>query len=95
MGRPTSTVAREVGRKRGPDGYRASMAQRATDIRAARPKILKLVTDAVLAAEVAAGLVKRWFAGGDRRETLVDHPGDEAMRRETIYASLYLQGRAA
>jgi len=35
MGRPTSTIAREVGRNGGVDGYRASLAQRATDLRAA------------------------------------------------------------
>jgi len=31
MGRPTSTIAREVGRNGGVDGYRASVAQRASN----------------------------------------------------------------
>lgn len=60
MGRPTPAVAREVGRNGAVDGYRASVAQRATNSRAARPKVGKLVADVVLAADVAAGLVKRW-----------------------------------
>ena len=95
MGRPTSTVAREVGRNGGVDGYRASVAQRATNGRAARPKVRKLVADVVLAAEVAAGLVKRWSPAEIAARLVLDHPDDEAMRvsHETIYASLYLQGR--
>jgi IS30 family transposase len=95
MGRPTSTVAREVGRNGGVDGYRASVAQRATNGRAARPKVRKLVADVVLAAEVAAGLVKRWSPAEIAARLVIDHPDDEAMRvsHETIYASLYLQGR--
>ena len=95
MGRPTSTVAREVGRNHGRDAYGATAAQRSTNERAARPKVRRLVADAVLAAEVAAGLAKRWSPGEIAARLKLDHPGDEAMRvsHETIYASLYLQGR--
>jgi len=39
MGRPTSTIAREIGRNGGVDSYRASLAQRATNGRASRPKV--------------------------------------------------------
>jgi len=37
-GRPTSTIAREIGRNGGCANYRASTAQRAAKVRAARPK---------------------------------------------------------
>ena len=46
MGRPTSTIAREVNRSGGRDDYRPSTAQRATKARAARPRVHKLVADA-------------------------------------------------
>ena len=60
-------------------------------MRAARPKVSKLVADVALAAEVTAGLVKRWSPA----EIAVDHPENEAMRvsHDTIYAALYFQGR--
>ena len=95
MGRPTSTIAREVGRNGGVDHYRPSVARRATNSRAARPKVRKLVADVVLPAEVAAGLVKRWSPAEIGARLVIDHPDDEAMRvsHETSYASLYLQGR--
>src|SRR5690348_4267757 len=36
LGRPTSTISREVARNRGPDGYLADLAQKATGRRARR-----------------------------------------------------------
>jgi len=94
MRRPTSTIAREIGRNGGL-GYRSSAAQRATKVRAARPKVRKLVADVALAAEVSAGLVKRWSPAEIAARLAVDYPENEAMRvsHETIYAALYLQGR--
>ncbi len=94
-GRPTSTIAREIGRNGGRAGYRASTAQRAAKVRSERPKVRKLIADVALAAEVSAGLVKRWSPAEIAARLAVDHPGNEAMRvsHETIYAALYLQGR--
>src|SRR6056297_3251333 len=59
LGRPTSTVSREVERNGGPGRYRATKAQRATDQRARRPKPRKLVEDRQLAREVARRLKKK------------------------------------
>ncbi len=43
LGRPTSTVSREVGRNGGRSGYRATVAERATRKRSCRPKVRKLL----------------------------------------------------
>jgi transposase, IS30 family len=59
LGRPTSTVSREVDRNGGRGGYRASRAQRETDRRARRPKVRRLVEHRWLAAEVAKRLNKK------------------------------------
>ncbi len=64
-------------------------------MRAARPRVRKLVASLALAVVVAEGLARRWSPGEIAARPVVDHPDDEAMRvsHETIYASLYLQGR--
>ncbi|MGH9121186.1 MAG: IS30 family transposase [Acidimicrobiales bacterium] len=93
--RPTSTVSREVKASGGRSEYTARAAQRASDERARRPKLRKLVTNAVLAAEVADGLLKRWSPAEVAARLIVDHPDEPEMRvsHETIYTSLYLQGK--
>jgi IS30 family transposase len=53
IGRPTSTVSREVNRNGGPKKYRAWFAQQDTLERARRPKQLRLIAD-----EDLAGLVE-------------------------------------
>ncbi len=93
--RPTSTVSREVNDNGGRDGYRAMAAQRASNARARRPKVRKLVANVTLAAVVAEGLVKRWSPAEVAARLVLDHPDDPEMRvsHETIYTSLYLQGK--
>jgi len=93
--RPTSTVSREVGRNGGCEGYRATVAQRATNKRACRPKERKLVVWPKLAGEVEAGLAKRWSPAEVSARLAVDFPSDPEMRvsAESIYCSLYLQGK--
>ena len=95
MGRPTSTVSREVASGGGRDCYRPSVAQRASACRARRPKVRKLVARPVLAAAVEAGLAQRWSPSEVSARLVVDHPEEPEMRvsAETIYTSLYLQGR--
>ncbi len=92
LARPTSTVAREVARN---GGRHATRAQGETRMRAARPRVRKVVASVALAAVVAEGLARRWSPGEVAARLAVDHPDDEAMRvsHETIYASLHVQGR--
>ncbi len=95
MGRPTSTVSREVNGNGGRVGYRATAAQKASAVRSRRPKVRKLVANVALAAAVAEGLVKRWSPAEVAARLVLDHPDDAEMRvsHETIYTSLYLQGK--
>ena len=95
MGRPTSTISREVGRCGGRSGYSGRAAQRRACTAAMRPKPLKLVASQALAAAVSDGLAKRWSPGEISARLVIDYPDDEAMRvsHETIYSSLYLQGK--
>lgn len=95
MRRPTSTVSREVNANGGRAAYRASLAQKASALRGRRPKVRKLVAKPSLAAVVTEGLEKRWSPAEVAARLVVDHPDDAEMRvsHETIYASLYLQGK--
>src|SRR4051812_13309711 len=54
LGRPVSTVAREVARHGGREGYRPVTAQRRAWRLARRPKPFKLVSNGPLGREVAA-----------------------------------------
>jgi len=95
LGRPTSTVAREVKRNGGRERYRAIAAQRACELRARRPKVLKLVATPALAAIVSEGLAERWSPGEVAARLALDHPDEAELRvsHETVYSSLYLQGK--
>jgi IS30 family transposase len=95
MGRDHSVVSREVARNRGRQGYRGERAQVATRKRARRPKPRKLMACPVLGAVVEAGLGLRWSPGQIAARLRVEFPHDEGMRisPETIYRSLYVQGR--
>jgi IS30 family transposase len=95
LGRPTSTVSREVGRNGGRGGYRATVAQRSTNARGRRPKVRKLIANSVLAGLVSEGLARRWSPAEVAARLPVDHPDEPELRvsHETIYAALYLQGK--
>ena len=96
LGVHRSTIGRELrrGTIRARTGYRASVAQRAAEVRG-RPKPRKLQTDTALAGYVADQLEARLSPEQIEGRLKLDFPDDEGMRvsDETIYRSLYLQGR--
>jgi transposase, IS30 family len=100
LGRPASTIAREVARNRllG-GGYRASKAQLKAQARARRPKPARLATNDRLRAYVQDQLESKSRPSPEQiaGRLRVDFPDDESMRvsHETIYQSLYVQGRGA
>jgi IS30 family transposase len=95
LGRPTSTVSREVKRNGGRDRYRAMSAQRRARWACERPRLRKLWRCRALAARVTEGLERRWsprqIAIRLRKE--FPHDPDARVSHETIYTSLYCQGR--
>ena len=96
LGRPASTISRELTRNADSDGvYLPYAAHRAAADRRARPKPAKLVTNQPLADYVQAGLDLRWSPEQISHALREDHPDDGQMRvsTETIYQALYLQAR--
>jgi transposase, IS30 family len=102
IGRSPSTVSRELRggtsayeSTRG--GYRASVAAGRAQIRARRPKVAKLAGDRQLAARVQAGLRLRWSPRQISVRFRLRYPDQPEMwvSHETIYQSLYVQGRGA
>jgi IS30 family transposase len=97
LGRSASTVSREVRRNRVFAGYRAVAADRQAEARRRRPKPAKLLMNPVLCARVQEGLEQRWSPGEIAARLVLDFPDQPEMRvsPETIYQSIYVQGRGA
>jgi len=97
MGRPTSTIAREVGRNGGRDGYRAWAAHRRAVELARRPRASKLAIDGELRTFVVAGLEQRWSPQQIAARLKEEFPDRLEMRvsHETIYQSLFVQARGS
>ena len=100
LGRPASTVSREVRRNgpaRGPRGYRAVAAQVRAEERAGRPKPAKLAVNGELRAAVQGKLERKWSPEQVSARLAVEFPDRAEMRvsAETICQSLYVQGRGA
>jgi transposase, IS30 family len=98
LGRAPSTVSREVRRNCLSRGrYRAVAAQRRAEDRARRPKAAKLAGDGELREYVQGRLRKRWSPEEIGARLKLEFPDRPEMRvsHETIYQSLYVQGRGA
>jgi transposase, IS30 family len=95
--RSPSTVSREVARNHGRRSYRAGSAERAALSRGRRPKPAKLVLGSRLGTEVAAHLQRNWSPQEIARFLKKVYPLEPQMQvsHETIYLSLYVQGRGA
>jgi IS30 family transposase len=106
--RDPSTISRELrrngftrsgyypdGRARGRWQYRGLLAQVHAEQRRRRPKERKLARRARLAEHVQTALEKNWSPRQIARRLPCEFPEDPEMRvsHETIYQSLYVQGR--
>ncbi len=95
LGRPASTISREIARNRGVTKYRATDAEDRAWRRAKRPKLCLLARRPALAAYVTDRLREDWspeqIAGTLRKH----HPAGSAMRvsHETIYRTLFVESR--
>ena len=95
LGRPASTISREVGGEQGRSSYRALSAHRRSLERLRRPKPSKLSRLPRLRGEVESMLCKRYSPEQISAKLKRDFPDEEEMRisHETIYQSLYIQSR--
>ena len=97
LSRSPSTVSRELrrGTVRRKSGYRASVAQALADQRSRRPKAHRLALDDRLREHVQNRLHAKDSPEQISRRLFVLFPDDQDMRvsHETIYRSLYVQGR--
>ena len=95
LGRPASTVLREIEANSDEEGYRPYAAHRAAAARRPRPKERKLLVDGPLREFVQDGLRKRWSPEQICHALRREHPEDRSMRVsvETIYQALYVQAR--
>jgi IS30 family transposase len=97
LGRPTSTVSREVAANGGRQRYRAWTAEQRAFTNAARPKVMKLEENSVLWSVVRGLLARRWSPEQIANRLRVDYPDNPEMwvSDETIYKSFYVQGRGS
>jgi IS30 family transposase len=97
LGRSPSTVSREVARNGGRRSYRAWRAEGRAARRARRPRRAKLARNRALREVVERLLAARWSPQQIAWQLRHDHPHDPEMRvsHETIYQSLFVQGRGA
>jgi IS30 family transposase len=98
LSRAPSTVSREVRNNGGRDGYAGWRAHRHACEQARRPKTAKLAACPRLRAQVETWLAEElWSPAQISAQLRVEFPDDPMMRvsAETIYQSLYVQGRGA
>jgi len=97
LGRSPSTVCREVARNGGRRRYRAARAENQAWVRGRRPKPARLAVNADLRAVVEDRLRLRWSPQQIARWLRTEFPDKPEMHvsHETIYLSLFVQGRGA
>ncbi len=97
LGRPPSTVSREIGRNGGYDHYRASVADERAWERARRPKRCRLVRYPRLRQLVEDKLRLDWSPQQIAGWLKHTYPADESLHvsHEIIYRSLFIQARGA
>jgi IS30 family transposase len=95
LGRAVSTVSREVNNHGGRAGYKPVVAHRAAEKAARRPKAAKLASSPALCERVVADLEQLWSPQQITKRLKTDYPDRPEMQlsHETIYKSLYIQGR--
>ena len=95
LGRPTSTVSREVERNGGRDSYQAWWAQGRAKRLAKRPKVFSLERHRRLARGIERRLAKKWSPEQIAERLRFEHPDDPRwwVSAETIYRCIYVQGR--
>jgi IS30 family transposase len=95
LGRPASTICREVKRHGGATLYRAEAADSKAWKNARRPKRCRLALTPSLQALVEAKLSLRWSPEQIAGWLKLRFPDDETLQvsHETIYRSLYIQAR--
>ncbi|MDV3356325.1 IS30 family transposase [Dietzia sp. IN118] len=93
LGRPASTICREVGQNEGRERYRAIDADDRAWRRARRPQKPKLATNPVLRGYVAARLKEEWSPEQIAGRLKKQYPAGSRMliSHEAIYRSLYIQ----
>jgi transposase, IS30 family len=97
LGRAPSTVSREVAANGGRRRYRAWRAEERAVVRARRPRPAKLARNRRLRRTVEELLAQRWSPQQISARLRHDHPDEPEMwvSHETIYQSLFVQGRGA
>jgi transposase, IS30 family len=95
LGRSVSTVSREVNNHGGRTGYRPARAHRQAEVAARRPKCTKLAANDELCARVVADLKELWSPQEISCRLRTEFPDNPEMwvSHETIYKTLYIQGR--
>lgn len=95
LGRPASTIKREIDARAVDGVYRPHRAQRAWAASRARPKNSKLAQEGPLRDFVIEKLRLKWSPEQICHALIEEYPNDESMRvsHETIYQAIYIQAR--
>ncbi|MEU6239344.1 IS30 family transposase [Kitasatospora sp. NPDC047058] len=95
LGRPASTVKREIDARSVGGVYRPHRAQRAWAGSRSRPKDSKLAQDGPLREFVAGKLQEQWSPEQICHALVMEFPDDDSMRvsPETVYQAVYVQAR--